>query len=268
MVTFIDVKKEAVQPLLLQAGLALWELKTPWELLRMKGPVTAVLFKSGKLLLQGRPDALEKYHKLLLAHGFREEKKPSFVRESGIIIGSDETLKGDTFGGLVVAAVMADDKVREELLLLGVQDSKKINDRDIPDLAREIEKRTDHVVKSIYPEEYNRHSQTELLNTLHRQCAEQLTQKATHVVDKYPGCTVGDIRTTHAEDKYLEVAAASILARHAGLQQLQVLSAQLGYPVPKGSTHVKDALLFVKTSGKDPLQFVKLHFRNVKEILG
>lgn len=270
MVTFLDIKKEKIQQLLLGQGLALWECKTPYELLRMKGVITAILFKSGKLLLQGRDDALEKYRKLLLNQGYTEEKKPTFVKEQGVIIGSDESLKGDTFGGLVVAAVMADDKVRQELLLLGVQDSKKITDMDIPFLAKEIEKRTDHVIESIYPEQYNHHRLTDLLNQLHTHCTNTLRKKqnAEVVVDKYPGCIVGDIRTPHAEDKYLEVAAASILARHEALKQLQSLSKELDYPVPKGSTHVTEALAFLKKSGKDPRKFVKVHFRNVKMVLG
>lgn len=270
MVTFLNVKKERIQPILLEAGFALWELKTPYELLRMKGPAMVVLFTSGKLVLQGREEVVVQYRKLITAAGFTEEKKPSFLKENGLIIGTDETLKGDTFGGLVVAAVMADESVRQQLLLLGVQDSKKINDANIPWLAQEIERITDHIIESVYPEQYNHHSVTSLLNQLHKQCADYLgiKQKAVHVVDKYPGCTVGTIRTTHAEDKYLEVAAASILARYEGLKQLQVLSKELGYPVPKGSTHVKEALTFLKKSGKDPRKFVKLHFRNVKEVFG
>ena len=255
----------------------MWERETPYELLRMKGAITAVLFKSGKLLLQGKDGAVEKARKMLISEGYAEQKKVMFVKETGIIIGSDECLKGDTFGGLVVAAVKADDSIREKLLLLGAQDSKKVKDKDIPELAAAIEQCSDHVVKSIYPEEYNHHAQTALLNNLHMECAELLLGKAsqgmpqvkvTHVIDKYPGCAVGDIRTTHAEDKYVEVAAASILARNEGLKQLQMLSSSLGYPVPKGSTHVKDGLLFLKNSGKDPKQFVKMHFRNVQEVIG
>ncbi len=269
MATFLDVKKEDVQQLFLEHGFALWELKSPWEMLHMKGPATIVLFKSGKLLLQGRDVIVERCRKLLIAQGFREEKKTSFVKEEGVIIGSDESLKGDTFGGLVVAAVMADGKIRQELLSLGVQDSKKIDDKDIPWLAKSIEDCTDHITESIYPEEYNHHTLTKLLNATHKLCADRLRMKlkAVHVVDKYPGCTVGDVRTTHAEDKYLEVAAASILARNEALKQLAYLSKELGYPVPKGSTHVKEALEFLKKSGKLPGKFVKLHFRNVKAAL-
>lgn len=268
MVIFLNIQKEKIQQFLLDHGLALWECKTSYEVLRMKGALTAVLFKSGKLLLQGNDDAVEKYRKLLLSEGYLEDKKPTFVKEREVIIGSDESLKGDTFGGLVVAAVMADDKVRQELLFLGVQDSKKIADNDIPFLAVEIEKRTDHCIESVYPEQYNHHRLTELLNQLHAHSTNTLQkkQKAVVVVDRYPGCTVGDIRTPHAEDKYLEVAAASILARHEALKQLQALSKELGYPIPKGSTHVKDALEFLKKSAKDPRKFVKMHFINVKRV--
>lgn len=188
--------------------------------------------------------------------------------EKGTIVGSDECLKGDTFGGLVVAAVWANETIREKLRSLGVRDSKKIKDSVIPRLAKAIETCAEHVVESIYPEEYNHHALTALLNKAHKQCAEKLRLlgKAIHVVDKYPGCAVGDKRIEHAEDKYVEVAAASILARAEALRQLMELSRELGYAIPKGSTHVKEALEFLKKSNKDPRKFVKLHFKNVKKV--
>ena len=37
--------------------------------------------------------------------------------------------------------------------------------------------------------------------------------------------------------------------------------------VPKGSTHVKEALEYLKKSGKDPKKFIKLHFKNVQKAL-
>ena len=70
-----------------------------------------------------------------------------------------------------------------------------------------------------------------------------------------------------AESKYVEVAAASILARAAALQQLDYLSAQAGFRLPKGSTHVKLALFELKERGLDFRKFTKVDFANVKSFL-
>lgn len=182
------------------------------------------------------------------------------------IIGSDETLKGDTFGGIVVAAVKANDKVRKLLVALGVRDSKELSDKKILLLAPQIEKIAQHHVKNVYPKTYNLVSdnQTALLNALHRECFIAL-KPGKHVVDKYPGCTVGDIIVEKAESKYPEVAAASILARAYALKQLAELSKRAGFVVPKGSTHVADSLKQLKEKGLPPDEFVKLHFKNVQE---
>ena len=188
------------------------------------------------------------------------------VKETGIIIGSDESLKGDTFGGVVVAAVKADDEMRERLRGFGVTDSKKIMDKKILLMAREIKKMVECEVRSIFPEEYNKKKITVWLNKLHKECYDYL-KPGKHVVDKYPGCNVGDVREEKAESKYIEVAAASILARAAALEQMDSLSERAGFRLPKGSTHVKHALQELKARGLDFKKFVKLDFKNVKEFL-
>jgi ribonuclease HIII len=87
------------------------------------------------------------------------------------------------------------------------------------------------------------------------------------VVDKFPGCQVGEVQEEKAESKYLEVAAASILARDAALRQLNALSAQAGFHLPKGSTHVQLALVELKHRKLNFTQFVKINFWNVKDFL-
>lgn len=192
-------------------------------------------------------------------------------------IGSDETFKGDTFGGLVVAGVFCDEKLRERLKLIGVQDSKKLSDNQIILISRKIKEvigEKNYFICNIYPKEYNNHSMTKLMNLLHRKVFDQIikkkkidSQRVIHIVDKYPGCNVGNLVETKAESKYIEVAAASIIAREEGLKQIEELSKKLGINIPKGSTHVSEALMFLKNSGKDPKEFVKMHFKNVIKVL-
>jgi len=186
--------------------------------------------------------------------------------ETGIIIGSDESLKGDTFGGIVVAAVKADEAMRKRLEGYGVVDSKKMADKKILLIAEKIKKVAGCEVKNIFPEEYNEDGITNWLNKLHRECYDYL-KPGKHVVDKYPGCNVGDVIEEKAEDKYVEVAAASILARAAALKQMDSLSSEAGFTLPRGSTHVKQALQELKAKGLDFKKFVKLDFKNVREFL-
>ncbi len=265
MTLFINVAKEDLQKL---KDFSQENPKTIYEEMRLqKNGATLILYTSGKLLLQGQKETVAEITNELKKLHFQEEQKPHFLKETGWIIGTDEVLKGDTFGGLVVAGVKADNELREKLIELGVTDSKLLADTEIIMMAEKIKKIVQCEVRSLLPEEYNKkHSLTGLLNNLHKECAQYL-KPGKHVVDKFPGCIVGDVITEKAEVKYVEVAAASILARASGLQQLHYLSALAGFELPKGSTHVKEALLRLRNNKLNFEKFVKLDFRNVKEIV-
>ena len=266
MVVFSNVKAERLKLLeetIKQAP------KSPYELLRLKkGKVTLILFNSGKLLLQGETYLVAELAEELMFLGIGKlVQSQMFKPEEGLIIGSDECLKGDTFGGLIVAAVKADEKIREKLIGLGVADSKKLSDSEIVEIAKLIKEVASYEIKSLYPEHYNEDGNvTKMLNRLHNKCALKLLP-GKHVVDKYPGCDVGDIVETKAESKYVEVAAASILARDESIRQLDELSRMAGFTLPRGSTHVKEALEKIKHKRLDFNQLVKTSFSNVKKYL-
>ncbi|MFA6461753.1 MAG: hypothetical protein WCV90_05775 [Candidatus Woesearchaeota archaeon] len=267
MVVFTGVKKEDLSKL---KGVVEEEPKTIHEEARSKKKgVVLILYNSGKLLLQGKAADVETLSKEIqkLKIGNLEETEP-FKKELGWIIGSDESLKGDTFGGITVAAVKADDEIRKKLIEIGVADSKTLSDHEVIRLAEQIRLIAPCEVKSVFPEEYNQHKEkvTLLLDHLHHECA-QFLQPGKHIVDKYPGCNVGEVREEKAESKYVEVAAASILARDAALKQLSSLSALAGFHIPKGSSHVKLGLLELKQRKLDPSRFVKTDFWNVKDFL-
>lgn len=266
MTVFTHVKQEDAQKLK-DLGFLASEPKSTYEVIRYtKGNVTATLYTSGKLFLQGKEKDVEKIAEKLEGIGKKQEKI-HFRKEEGWMIGSDESLKGDTFGGITIAAVKADAKLRQKLEELGVADSKKLSDAEVQRLAEEIKRLVPCEVTSLLPEEYNTYKGvTMLLNKYHQKLAQDL-QGGIHVVDEYPGCTVGNIRETKAESKYLEVAAASILARSAALSQIAFLSTQAGFELPKGSTHVKEALERMKKEKQDFRKFVKLHFKNVAQYL-
>ncbi len=276
MTVFLNIKKDDKAFLIEKLQLGLEEVKTQYELFRLRNrSIAMVLFNSGKLVLQGKDENVIHYSKLLKSLGFVEQKKIDFVKQEGVYIGSDESLKGDTFGGIVVVGVKADDVQRENLRLLGVMDSKKVKEDKISAYADEIRKIVKVSVQNYSPKKYNDYhfGLTKLMNKLHKDVYVDLKKGLSSVelkwvVDKYPGCDVGDVAVVKAESKYVEVAAASIVARDIALQQLVKLSAKLGITVPKGSSHVADALEFLKKSKKDPKQYVKMNWSNVKDVFG
>lgn len=199
-----------------------------------------------------------------------------YVAQQRVIVylGSDESLKGDTFGGLVVAGVLVDEKQRDTLRLHGIRDSKTLVPRQIYHLAKHIRSLVrDWEVVSVLPELYNSYDSKGLLNRYHYQVAQHIISRlgkdrshlrVVHVVDKFPGAQVGDIIETKAESRYPEVAAASILAREAAYGQFDELERRLGWRPPLGSTHVSDALDRLLKE-KHPIdRFVKTHFKNVQ----
>ena len=255
---------------LLEHGFHLAEAKR-YEQLRYQGPCTVILFDSGKLLVQGREDAVKHTQQIFAHHKIGTLVPPvRFKSYTGTVIGSDECMKGDTFGGIIVAGVKADDVQRSALIRLGIADSKTLSDTEIPYLATEIRKGFPHVVYSLSPHEYNvqveKRKVTALLNTLHAKAGVALG-KGKHVVDQFPGCRAGDHAETHAEQKYVEVAAASILARAACLAQFQQLERKAGFSLPKGSSQVAAALRELKKRNVPFEEFVKLNFKNVRAML-
>ncbi|MBU0470216.1 MAG: hypothetical protein KKA62_06090 [Nanoarchaeota archaeon] len=267
MTVFNDMEIEDVKKLL-HKGFVEEEVKTLYEQMRLKkGNVVLIFYNSKKLLLQGKKEEVEEAVNLIKKMGAKEEKKESFRKETGWIIGTDESLKGDTFGGLVVAGVKANEELRKKLNEIGVADSKTLSDREILLMAEKIKQLVPCEVKSLLPEEYNKNGEiTLMLNKLHKECADYLFP-GKHIVDKYPGCKVGDVQEEKADSKYVEVAAASVLARATALKQLDFLSVQVGFKLPKGSTHVRPALKELKEKKLNFKRFVKVDFNNVKEFL-
>ncbi len=245
--------------------------KTKYETARFKGPASIVLYSTGKLLVQGKEENIEEARKLLeYLEIIKKEKKD--LKKYGLAVGTDETLKGDTFGGLVVAGFKADKEIRDELKALGVKDSKKITNPKIVELAKTLIEKypKNYHVESLFPEEYNKlnikMNVTEIMDKLHKKCYSKLSKNAIHIVDLYPGCSIGNIREKNAESKYLEVAAASIIARYFGLVQIRQLEQKAGFFIPMGSTHIEAALLELKKKSLNPKYFVKMKFSNVEKL--
>ena len=204
-------------------------------------------------------------------------------------IGVDESGKGDYFGYLVIAGVIVDDTSEKKLVSMGVKDSKKMLDSAVSRMARDIKKICKHDIVKVSPEKYNmlykklgKKSLNKLLAWGHARVIENLLKKdgIDHVItDKFGderflknalmenGKKAKIIQKVRAESD-IAVAAASILARAEFLKTLKRLSLEVGYKLPKGSTHVEDAAkIMIEKYGEKILPMIaKMHFKITRRI--
>ncbi|MDA8774029.1 DUF3378 domain-containing protein, partial [Chlamydiia bacterium] len=138
-----------------------FETSVPYTTFRAKkSGVTVTLYNSGKCLCQGR-DVLAIVNLLLNELGLKPFDKVSptklanTAKQTGDGIGSDESGKGDVFGGICVAGVFIKKSLLKELQNLGITDSKKIKDQRIHELAETIRSSCPHKIINLYPKEYN-----------------------------------------------------------------------------------------------------------------
>ena len=248
--------------------------------------------KGVKKVLQGNKQT-EFYHKIydlifgksLFEFGGKEIDEPSDY------IGTDESGKGDYFGPLVVAGVLADEKSIIELKKMGVKDSKELTDPVINKLAGKIKKLVNDKFEIIVinPAKYNElYSKIGNLNRLlawaHAKVLENILDR--HNVKEAISDKFGNEKLiitslqkkgqklilhqyTKAE-RYTAVAAASILARERFNSWF--LQSQKKYEIKlvKGSsTKVETtAKNFIKKYGKEELnKIAKIHFKTTKKIL-
>lgn len=203
-------------------------------------------------------------------------------------IGTDESGKGDFFGPLVVAGVLADEKTAAYFLELGIKDSKKLSDKKMLSMAVEIKKAAPHSVIAISNSKYNElYSNIKNLNRLlawgHARAIENVLEHNTcayALSDKFGdesliksalmknGRTIVLEQMCKAESD-IAVAAASVLARATFVQKMQAMEETYGMTFPKGcSGLVKTAAAeFISKYGKDRLKEVcKAHFKTYNEV--
>lgn len=261
---------------------AIWAARLPG--------VRAVMYASGKLVLQGRDaaSAAEEYLGGAPAPaGFR-------VAIRAPILGSDEAGKGDFLGPLVAAAVLVGPERVALLAEEGVRDSKTLSDREAREAARLVRASCPHSVVTVFPERYNDlHREmganlNRLLAWAHARALEDVLsgegggEARGIVVDGFTG-EAGVARALlpraralplevrpRAED-HPAVAAASVLARAAFLDGLDRLSAECGVRLAKGAGPPADqAARRVVAKGGPALlaRVAKMHFKNALRVGG
>lgn len=204
------------------------------------------------------------------------------------LIGVDESGKGDYFGPLVVAGVYADENLKQQLMLLGVADSKVLTDVKIAKLAEQIKVICQYKILIFDNEKYNiAYHKIGNLNLLlaagHAKVIDELVQKTGAEValsDQFgdekliKGCLRETSKHIILEqrpraEQNVVVAAASILARDAFVKGMGHLEEKYGQSFPKGASNqtIEAGKKFVRQYGKNRLNEVgKLHFKTTDNL--
>jgi len=274
----------------------LWEYyEVDHALFGFKGDkINIVGYKSGKLVIQGKKtedfvvNVLEPEITGDPRLGYDEVHHPDWFEPHA---GMDESGKGDLFGPLVVATVIADTGMADKWMKAGIKDSKSVtSDKRIFALEKEIRQTKGVVVETAwasmrkYNELYNKFGNlNRLLAWFHARALETALDKKSvpwGLLDQFSKqpITKGFLKThtqfdlrqrTKAEEDPV-VAAASIIARAQYVKAIEKLEEMAGIPIPKGSGHqAKEAFAeIVSKSGPDCApDYVKMHFKTASEVL-
>lgn len=293
----IKLTNEQMDRLKLFCEKQLWEpYKVDYACFAFKGNgVNIVGYESGKAVIQGKRTeefitfVLEPKITKEIKFGYEEVLNPQYYE---LHAGLDESGKGDLFGPLVSACVIADRDMVDAWVKAGLQDSKRItSDAAIFKLDKIIRNTKGVVVKTTFAnmEKYNAlyhkfgGNMNKLLAWMHA-----TSLKSALTVRRVPWAMLDqfskqplvqayfkddeiDLRMETKAERDPVVAAASVVARAEFVRQLQKLSELAGETLGKGaSAQVKaQGKIIVEKFGKDALQhYAKLHFRTAFEILG
>lgn len=270
-----------------------FEYKTiPYARFSARGEgVNCTLYESGKCVVQGK--GLDQF----VAHYFPGHELPSAEASAPsaatlefdrIVVGSDESGKGDYFGPLVTAAVAFGPKDLPILEEARFADSKVMTHKAIRSCAAIIREKLPHEIVVVGPSKYNQlYAKFGNLNKLLAWChgtalngVLERVEADTIVVDKF--CDEKVLRRgfkplvqgkelilrTRAESNPA-VAAASVLASDAFTRALERLGREVDLNLPKGAGRQVDLAgkRLVSVKGRDILeQVAKVHFRNTEKI--
>lgn len=210
-------------------------------------------------------------------------------------IGSDECGKGDYFGPLIVTAFFCSREQLPKLAEIGVQDSKRLSDTRISQVAKQIYLKFpgQHSILILKPAKYNEliagfkeqgRNLNDLLAWAHQKAISDLLERDLPVegvlIDQfsnakkararlkpgYPGLQI--IERTSAE-RDPAVAAASIISRYQFLEARSRLDRQFGMRLPLGAGRgvIKAGKKFVEKYGHERLaEIAKVHFKTTQSL--
>jgi ribonuclease HIII len=254
-------------------------------------------YTSGKVVIAGKGtedfvrDVLEPEITGAAKLGYDEVLHPDWFESHA---GLDESGKGDFFGPVIAATVIADKAAIEAWRKAGAQDSKKMAESKIIELDRLIRTTKGAVVETCFCRTMTRYN--ELMSrrgaNLNRLLAWQhatalagaLARKpvAWGLLDQFSKQPLVQRELAKQEVKNFElrmrtkaeedpvVAAASIVARGEYVRQMHALSKKLGVKLQKGAGPlVKEqaAEIILKFGARALGDFAKLHFRTAYEVV-
>ena len=256
--------------------------------------VKVVAYESGKLVVQGRgtedfvSNILEPEVTGEFLMGYEEVNNPEWFEPHA---GLDESGKGDLFGPVVSACVIADADMVRKWMDAGIRDSKTITDGAILKMAKIIATTQGVVIKTAftgmlkYNELYLKFGENlnKLLAWLHGRALndalalrkpkwgllDQFSKQP--LVQKYVEGEDFDLQMRTKAESDPVVAAASVIARATWLDQMKKLEEKAGRSIPKGSgSQAKEvATALFKELGEERMQeFCKMHFKTAYEAMG
>lgn len=253
-----------------------------------------VCYTSGKVVVQGKGtedfvrDVLEPEVTGDPRLGYDEIHHPEWFEAHA---GLDESGKGDLFGPLVVACVIADGTAVRHWIDKGIQDSKNISsDARIFALEKEIRKTSGVVVKTLHMgmEKYNEVYQkfgsntNRLLAWMHATALKEAFEVKPvewGMLDQFSKQPLVqrnikdlpiDLRMMTKAESDPVVAAASIVARALYVRKMEDLSKEAGEPLRKGASGLvkEQAVRLVKKFGAEGLRrFAKVNFKTTNEAI-
>ncbi|WPM31703.1 ribonuclease HIII [Hydrogenobacter sp. T-2] len=195
----------------------------------------ATLYSSGTLLIQGKR-AKEVKDLILSSLGTPEE----------VLIGCDESGKGDVFGPLVLCCAVIKPEYYRRVLSLNMKDCKRLSDEAVLKKASDFRSFGEYKCRLVEPKELNelyerKKNLNRILDELYVGLLEEFLKRypeGRFSVDAYSSKSPFDGRVSfiHKGEEDLAVATASVLARAGFLRWLE------NRGLPKGSSKEAMAL--------------------------
>jgi ribonuclease HIII len=298
--TTYTIKLDDAQMQKLQAACAAkhWETaEVPYARFAFKGPkVNVTAYTSGKVVVAGK-ETEDFVQNVIEAEvtgapqlGYDDVLHPEWFEPHA---GLDESGKGDLFGPVVAATVIAEKPAIEAWRQAGVRDSKSIEDSVILKLDDVIRNTPGVIVETVYcgMDKYNelmlkpQANLNRLLAWQHARALEAALQKKwvpRGLLDQFTkeplvqrelkkrGLERFDLAMrTHAESDPV-VAAASVVARAEFVRQMRALAREFGEKLQFGAgpQAKAQATQIIERHGARALgKFAKLHFRTCYEVV-
>ncbi|HET7534827.1 MAG TPA: ribonuclease HIII [Candidatus Didemnitutus sp.] len=299
-ITTYTIKLDDVQMEKLRAAVAAkyWEeVEVPYARFAFKGPkVNVTAYTSGKVVVAGKEtedfvqNVIEAQVTGLAKLGYDDVHHPEWFEPHA---GLDESGKGDLFGSVVAATVIAEKTAIDAWRAAGVRDSKSIEDSQILKLEELIRSTPGAVVEVVHlgMEKYNelmlkpRANLNRLLAWQHARALEAALQKkwvTRGLLDQFSKepLVQRELKKRGLERFNLEmrtkaesdpvVAAASVVARAEFVRQVRDLAREFGERLQfgAGAQAKAQAAQIIERFGARALgRFAKLHFRTSYEVV-